>query len=86
MCDACRSLNLNPEKINGQDRAAYQKISNIYGLSPTETLQVSLCYFHDVELFTLGEKRFMEKLQDLKRDIMYNKSKYTNIRHNRPNQ
>jgi hypothetical protein len=42
--------------------------------------QARLCYYHDVELFKLGERGFFALYPKLYNDMRANRSKYTDIR------
>lgn len=59
MCDVCSFEGIDSEKLNGY-KSRYKKICKIHGAKSQNVNNITLCYFHDIELFKNGEKRFFQ--------------------------
>lgn len=76
MCDVCRSTGIDATRINGAKTSlSLVTIWNQFD----DVVQIKTCYFHGVEIFLLGEKRFFAAYPELEIDISVNKNKYTDI-------
>ena len=54
-CTTCKSIGANQNVVNGaRNRRVMRKLFTL-GCS------IEFCYYHDIELHVLGEKRFLEK-------------------------
>lgn len=59
MCDICKSEGKDPAFVNGpKDLMTTQQLYKVYKSS---VAPVRLCYYHSIELFVLGEKRFLRE-------------------------
>ncbi|MBT3981524.1 MAG: hypothetical protein HOE90_09240 [Bacteriovoracaceae bacterium] len=74
MCDVCKLT--KREKV-GTDRRILNTIYSYFGGT---TMQLYLCYNHDVDLFKLGERRFFNKFPHIKKDMKFNSEKYISIK------
>ncbi|MBC7714398.1 MAG: hypothetical protein H7177_13720 [Rhizobacter sp.] len=59
MCDICQSEGKDPAFVNGpKDVISTQQLYKVYKNS---VAPVRLCYIHSIELFMIGEKRFLKE-------------------------
>lgn len=56
MCEVCSSEGKN-YKFNTGDKPL--KVNSLYKVFKDNVASVKLCHVHDIELFMLGEKRFL---------------------------
>ena len=57
MCDVCKKNNVDYRFING--RKNHLIPSQFYQVQVGKVSVLRLCYLHDIELFRLGERRFL---------------------------
>lgn len=57
MCDVCDVEQIDTIKVNG-DKKIYKAV--LYTVMP-EDLTVDLCKLHSIQLFIVGEERFLQK-------------------------
>lgn len=57
MCDVCREENIDWKFHNGQKPLSNCRLYRVYR---GQTAQVTLCHIHSIELFCVGETRFLE--------------------------
>lgn len=74
MCDVCRNYNLNWKQINGPLKPLEQQ--RLYTFYHRHRARLSLCHYHAVDLFHLGERRFLERYNRLAHDLMAHKQQY----------
>lgn len=67
MCDVCKIKNLNPYILNGNKPTRLQQ--KLYRFFKDNVANLSLCYVHSIELFGLGERRFITKYPYLVREV-----------------
>jgi hypothetical protein len=59
MCEICQSEGKDPRFVNGmKDIISTQQLYKVYKNS---VAPVRLCYIHSIELFMIGEKRFLKE-------------------------
>ena len=59
MCEICKSEGKDPSFVNGpKDHITTAQLYKVYKNS---VAPVRLCYIHSIELFMLGEKRFLKE-------------------------
>tara|TARA_B100000927_G_C16314028_1_gene408614 strand:+ start:523 stop:750 length:228 start_codon:yes stop_codon:yes gene_type:complete len=64
MCDLCKSKGLKKEQLNGiKSSRTYQIILNQVFVG--KSVEITLCYLHDIELFKKGERRFVSNNLEL---------------------
>ena len=62
MCDVCKSKGIETEVLNGDK--TFSSSTALRKVFVGKVVEVKLCYVHDIELFKLGERRFIaENLQ-----------------------
>ncbi len=67
MCDICNAQGVDFRKWNGHRSAI---ISNrFYSTANSQVSSLNLCYLHDIELFSIGERRLIEKYPVLLREL-----------------
>ena len=65
MCHVCESEGLDWKYMNGADedsstvRSSLQR-ARLYRVYQDRVAQIKLCHIHSIELFLLGERRFLE--------------------------
>lgn len=57
MCDVCKIRGLDYKFLNG--KKDWLKQNFLYKVLVGKTAKVKLCHLHDIELFHMGEKRFV---------------------------
>ena len=77
MCDVCDVEQIETYKING-DKKTYRAV--MYTVMPEDELSVDLCKLHSIQLFQVGEERFLQK-NPMFRDILriHNRMLYKTI-------
>jgi hypothetical protein len=74
MCDVCDADGVNWRfKVGKHKTLAKARLYNVYD---SRTAVVTLCVIHDIELFTLGEKKFISKHPKLALKLAQEKQKY----------
>lgn len=59
MCEVCKSEGKDPIFLNGtKNQMVTQQLYKVYRNS---VAPVRLCYIHSIELFMIGEKRFLRR-------------------------
>jgi len=59
MCEVCQSEGKDYLFLNGPKKYIYN--NNLYKVYKNSIAPVRLCYIHSIELFMLGEKRFLKE-------------------------
>ncbi len=59
MCDICNHLSLRSRKLNGDKPT--NLIVRFYNVRYGRSVDGILCYYHNIELFKMGEPRFLTK-------------------------
>jgi hypothetical protein len=63
MCDVCRFEGMDYKQINYPKTKIIQR--SLYTVVKQQIISFKLCYIHDIELFAVGESRFMENHPNL---------------------
>ena len=58
MCDICKAQKLDSRFINGKKYRLYSR--TLHTIFQNKITPIKLCFIHDIELFTFGEKRFVQ--------------------------
>ena len=68
MCDVCNALGIDYKFKNGptHDQLYFDTLYRIYR---DKLVKVKMCFLHDLELFRLGEKKFLENNLDFAREV-----------------
>ena len=67
MCDVCKLNGTDPKFLNGKKTT--MRKSTLYRVLVGKIATVTLCHVHDIELFHLGEKRFVLEHVELLRQL-----------------
>lgn len=59
MCEICTSEGRDPNFVNGPKN--HMTTAQLYKVYKNSVAPVRLCYIHSIELFMLGEKRFLKE-------------------------
>lgn len=59
MCEICKSEGIDYRFINGPQHVIVTH--QLYKVFKNSTAPVKLCYIHGIELFMIGEKRFLKE-------------------------
>lgn len=60
MCDLCVVNKQDPEFING-NKFSDARVCTLFRVTSGNLTYIRLCFFHQVELHVLGERRFLRK-------------------------
>lgn len=74
MCDVCSVEGKDWKFMNGKHGNLVR--SKLYNIYEGKVATLNLCLIHDIELFMLGENRFLEEHLSLARQLAMNKVKY----------
>ncbi len=69
MCDVCKTEGLDPADRNG--RKTHRMGVKLYRVYQGRVAMVNLCYLHTIELFKIGERRFLGEHLSLARELAY---------------
>ncbi len=69
MCDVCKTEGLNPADRNGEK--AHRMSVKLYRVYQSKVASVNLCYLHTIELFKIGERRFLGVHLSLARELAF---------------
>lgn len=58
MCDVCNAEKMDSRFINGKKYRVFTR--TLHTIFHNRIMQIQLCFVHDIELFNLGERRFVE--------------------------
>ena len=67
MCEVCRSEGEDYLFKNGPKKSLSN--SNLYKVFKNTVAPIKLCHVHSIELFSVGEKRFLKEHLDLARNL-----------------
>jgi len=67
-CDVCQIHGLDSKFLNGK-KSKIRK-NQLHKVLVGKVATVKLCHIHDIELFNLGEKRFVMEHLDLLRSLI----------------
>lgn len=59
MCEICQSEGRDPKFVNGTKDIV--TTAQLYKVYKNSVAPVRLCYIHSIELFMIGEKRFLKE-------------------------
>lgn len=59
MCDVCKAEGIDWEFVNG--KKTNLRNAKLYRVYMGRVANVKLCHLHDVQLFVLGEQRFLKE-------------------------
>lgn len=65
MCDCCKAHEIDSVNMNGNDTTFACCIYNAFGYA--KDISVSLCRVHSIELFQVGESRFISEYGDFRK-------------------
>lgn len=74
MCDVCNVEGKDWKFMNGRHGNLVR--SRLYNIYEGKVAHLNLCLIHDIELFMLGENRFLEEHLGLARQLTSNKDKF----------
>ena len=75
MCDVCASESIDWKFVNGENRTTLHQ-AKLYRVYKDKVALVKLCHLHGIELFVLGETRFLCNHISFARDLAGSKTKY----------
>lgn len=64
MCDCCQKHDINTLTRNGNENTYQCRLYSSYG---SENTPLNLCRLHSIELFKLGESRFVSMYGDIRK-------------------
>lgn len=74
MCDVCQAEGLNWTFLNGKRTAI--RNAKLYRVYMGRVAFVKLCHLHDIQLFVLGEQRFLKEHIYLAKTLSENRVDY----------
>lgn len=74
MCDVCSAEGKDWKFMNGEHSNLVR--SRLYNIYEGKVAHLSLCLIHDIELFMMGEHRFLEEHLSLARQLATQKEKF----------
>lgn len=74
MCHVCESEGLNWKFLNGPERKL--ETAWVFGLYRGRTAKLRLCYIHSVEIFLLGEQRFLARHHQLCYELTHDQARF----------
>lgn len=74
MCDVCSSEGIDWKFVNGTKDGLHQV--KLYRVYKDKMAVCKLCHLHGIELFVLGEKRFIENHLNFARELAEKKGKF----------
>jgi hypothetical protein len=77
MCHVCRITQQNTAVLNG--RKPLSVPVKLYTFYHQHRARLVLCHYHSVELFKLGERRFLMEYVRLAQDMQVNKQDYVEL-------
>lgn len=75
MCDVCRLEDIDWEWVNGPQRPQLSP-TRLYNVYVGKVAHVEVCHLHAVELFCIGERRFLENHIKMAQELFGNKKRY----------
>ena len=75
MCDVCTSEKIDTKFVNGESHSTVHTVK-LYRIYKDKVALVKLCHLHGIELFVLGETRFLRNHLSLARELAVGKKKY----------
>ncbi|MBT7608466.1 MAG: hypothetical protein HN576_01840 [Bacteriovoracaceae bacterium] len=76
MCDVCTSESIDWKFVNGETKSALHQVK-LFRVYKDKIASIKLCHLHGIELFVLGETRFLQNHLNLARDLAVSKKKYS---------
>ncbi|MEK6625993.1 MAG: hypothetical protein AABY86_13535 [Bdellovibrionota bacterium] len=67
-CDVCLAQGLDSHFLNGKKHSLRRNI--LYKVLVGKSATIKLCHVHDIELFHLGEKRFVTEHVEMLRTLV----------------
>ncbi|GAB4018513.1 MAG: hypothetical protein Fur0010_19770 [Bdellovibrio sp.] len=74
MCDVCQLEGIDPEFRNGNKVPKY--FAKLYRVYQGKIANIRMCHLHAIELFCIGESRFLQNHISLATDLSENRNKY----------
>ena len=75
MCDVCTSENIDYKFVNGKNKTTIHH-ARLFRVYKDNFATVKLCHLHGIELFVLGETRFLQNHMALAKTLIVSKKKY----------
>lgn len=73
-CDVCRLYKLSDRHLNGAK--VFYEYPRLYTYYQRHRARLTLCHYHSIDLFRMGERRFLESYLRLAEDLLRNKENY----------
>lgn len=73
-CDCCKAEGRNSEYMNGNTKLCRAKLFKVY---MGRTATVKLCRLCDIELFRVGESRFLQNHIGFTKELSVNQKNFT---------
>lgn len=77
MCEICVSEGKDPKFVNGDKNSI--TTAQLYKVYKSSVAPVRLCYIHGIELFMLGEKRFLKEHISFARALITRSKKLSSV-------
>lgn len=74
MCDVCQLEGIDPKFSNGEK--ATSSSAKLFRVYHGKIANVRMCHLHAIELFCIGENRFLANHIELASDLSQNRNKY----------
>ena len=78
MCEICISEGKNHKFVNGPNKSGIQTQS-LYKVYKNSVASVRLCYVHSIELFMMGETRFLHEHLSFARALATRSKKLSSV-------
>jgi len=75
VCDVCASEGIDWKFVNGENKSGLHQVK-LYRVYKDKLAVVKLCRLHGIELFVLGENRFLSNHISLARELAGSKKKF----------
>lgn len=78
MCEICKSEGIDHRFRNGEDKS-FLTTQQLYKVFKNSVAPVRLCYIHSIELFMLGERRFLQEHIYFARNLAFRSKKIAGL-------
>ena len=75
MCDVCKAMNIDTVVLNGPDNV--EETAKLYRVYKDGPAKITICRFHSIQLFILGEKHFLLQNRAFMRALGEHKGKFS---------